>query len=855
MQSFTAITKNSITIALLAFIVSGCGPMNAQPISFGSQAYFFDAGAINSKLAKGKYRITPDLVYSEELGYGWTSKNLKEFYHEATEESRGDFLVDGVIGNEIGFKADLPSGDWWLSIWFEGGVKDSVSTIITIQGEKQNFDLQAFQPHTEAREKIQKMYRVVQKKVEVGDNGLILNVSGQDDDVRLLGIGLVPLEKPQNQKQEELFSLIKQTGSLNSDQNIESVRKQLAEVKNQTENKNFVAHWDNQLGILSKAEEFFYLRGWSWASDSTNMSLFDHLHQSVMIYDGILAIENAEDHPLYERALWYRGRLLYWLYLERGGNNEKRGADRDLRKIYQKYSDNDLVAMYNGKKIDVPDEFDEVPKEANTPEWASTQWELTNRLKSIVDWWVNEQQDENGEFGGKFGDDVEILRWWSPLILSGDQTTYKGWKKLADGVWNSSKVKNGYAKKPSDVEHSSEFISDTAPLMVLYNDDPVYADRLAYSSDYFQNLWTGYNDEGYRFFKSAWFSSSEIEMEEPKNRDVSYNARAAKAVRYYSWKTNDLDTKKALIEWADAWLNISKSTQKGKPEGIIPPSVEYPSGNINGNEPTWYVANMYWDYFDWNGSRGILDQLLFTWTFTGEDKYLDPLMVHLDLVKEYKGELGTENNEFEIGSREWVAYELGTSDNFWNVVENWRLLSGDTSYDNLILEHGSDLIKYRITKNEKYLVAAMEPYLETVRYNKPMLTSEVIHTDRVYIKEPKEREAGILQGMITGFGADESASPYIAVSWENASRDITYLVTDSDSSSLKIKLYSFSENEEDLTMRLWQLSKGKYVFTQSIQGNQEEKTIEVSKRGERFPVKIPPHQLIELEIIPSHIKK
>ncbi len=834
---------------VFGFAIFSCTGVQQEPIQFTTEPYYFDAGGSDSELYQNSVLLIPDFTYSEDRGYGWTSSGHEDFYNKGAEDARNSFLVDGIVADEIGFKADIPEGEWMITIWFEGGLEDTVSTKISIQNERKHFDLQAFNPHAEARTDIQKMYRVIQQKVQVGNEGISFLLEGVNDKVRLLGIGVAPVQDPENKDQEELLALIEETGSFKSKLDIETTRKKLAELNTDPENMSFVSHWDNQLRILSKAEELFYLRGWSWATDSTNMSLFDHLHQSVMVYDGILSMNEAEQHPLYERALWYRGRLLYWLYLERGGMNEKRGADRDLAKLYKLFSSDDLVRMYNGEKIDQDDEFDEVPNGELAPEWASVQWELTNRLKDIVDWWVYEQQDENGEFGGKFGDDVEILRWWSPLILSGDKTTYQGWKKLADGVWNSSKIRNGYAKNPSDVEHSSEFISDTAPLMVLYNDDPVYADRLSYSSDHFQNLWTGFNNNGHRFFKSAWFSSSEVETEEPKNRDVSYNARATKAVRYYAWKTNDSETKKALIEWADAWLNASESTQKGKPSGIIPPSVEFPTGIINGNEPTWYDANMYWDYFDWNGSRGILDQLLFTWTFTGDGKYLIPLMIHLDLVNKYKDELDNEDNRFKKGSEAWVAYELGTSDNFWNVVENWRLLSGDNSYDGLILEHGSDLIKYRITKNEKHLVNAMIPYLETVRYNRPMLTSEVVHTDRVYIKEPSEREAGILQGMITGFGADESASPYITVSWEDASRDITYLVSDSDSSSLKVKLYTFSGNEEDLTMRLWQLSNGRYTITQKGQEGKEEQVIDISKRGERFPVKIPSQELVELEII------
>ncbi|HBX65874.1 MAG TPA: hypothetical protein DEG32_06845, partial [Balneolaceae bacterium] len=65
---------------------------------------------------------------------------------------------------------------------------------------------------------------------------------------------------------------------------------------------------------------------------------------------------------------------------------------------------------------------------------------------------------------------------------------------------------------------------------------------------------------------------------------------------------------------------------KGKPVGIIPASIAFPSGEFNGSEDNWYTANMYWDYFDWSGGSAILDQLLFTWTMTGNDKYLTPFI-------------------------------------------------------------------------------------------------------------------------------------------------------------------------------------------------------------------------------------
>ncbi|MCG8371985.1 MAG: hypothetical protein MI700_00535 [Balneolales bacterium] len=842
-----------IVIGVLGVVsLAGCfsaalkDQMNIVPL-------YFDAGSGALSGKEAAFNVPASLVYDPILGFGWTSETPAEFFHDEWTASRTDFSIDGVQAPEIGWKSLLPDGKWWLTIWLDGGLEDSSTVSLSINGASEPVEFQYFLPHAEhggLRPAPQKMYRIVQRLVDVSEGELSFQITGGRDEARLLGFSIIPDESaPANEDQEQVYEQLKQFMHYQDGYPIEEVLQSVEALSGNPANRNFKAYWKQQLEILQEAEMYFYYRGWSWATDRTGLSLFDHLHQSVMLFDAILNQPNASDNPLYERALWYRGRLLYWLWLERGGPGEGSNAKRDLTAMYQLYPENELVRMYNGEKIDNPDPFDNA-EQGNAPDWAFYQWELSNRLKSVADWWVLEQQSENGEFGGKFGDDVEILRWWSPLILSGDETAYIGWKKLADGVWNSSRIKDGYAKNPSDVEHSSEFISDTAPLMVFFTDEKEYIERLKYSSDHFQNLWTGYNNNGDRFFKSAWFSSSEVEMEPPKNRDVAYNARATKAVRYYHWKTSDPSTRKALIEWADAWIGVSEDTQKGKPEWIVPPSVEFPSGVINGDEPTWYHANMFWDYFNWKGSAAILDQLLYTWTFTADAKYLEPIIQHLELVSRYKNQIYQSDNMSEKGSEPWAAYIIGNSSNFWNVVESWRLLTHDETYDELILKHGTPFIKYRITGNEQFLLDAMTPYLETVRYNEPMISTEAIHTDRVFITEPRGRQAGILQGMITGFGVDESASPYIAVNWEKASRDLTFLVNDSDSSSLELQIYSFSDEQEEVTMRIWQLEEGTYMLRKNSGGKVYEEEIEIEKRGQRFILTIESKQLVNIRINP-----
>lgn len=831
-------------------VFGSCKSVNQpEPISFQQQPYFFDAGAAQSELSDNGVPLTASWQYSKENGYGWLSNNKGEsFFHEGWEPSRDAFLIDGIAGDELNFKADISKGEWWVTVWFEAGLEDSSTANIIANGKNITPWLQTFTPNSEERESIQKIYRVIQQKVTVEDQGLQLDFVGNEDVFRLLGFSVIPDSEPKG-KAAEIYEEMKSAGGFDSEEKLEPMIEKLDRLAQQEEYENFAAFWKLQLQILKKAEKYFWYRGWSKYTEQTELGLFDHLHQTVMLYDGLLNYEGADENPLYERELWYRGRLLYWLWLERGIHYEKDAAERDLAKMLELHPQNELVRMYNGEKIDNGDPFDNVKKPSNAPDWAFAQWEVTNRLKHIADWWVLEQQDERGEFGGKYGDDVEILRFWSPLILSGDSVVYQGWKKLADGVWNSSKVYKGYAKNPSDVEHSSEFISDTAPLMVLYNDDTKYEERLSYSAKYFKDLWTGFNDNNHRFFKSAWFSSTEIETEPPKNRDVPYTTRAAKAVRYYAWKTQDEPTVTALKEWADGWLAVSQKTDKGKPLGIIPASVAFPSEEFNGSEDNWYTANMFWDYFDWSGGSAILDQLLFTWTMTGNDKYLKPFVQHLDLVSKYDSYLMKSDNPFEEGSEGWAAYQLGNSDGFWNVVGTWRLLTGYTDYDDLIIAHGTPFIKYRLSGNTSYLVEGIQPYLETIRYNYPLFTTEAIHTDRIHIGPGNAREIGIVQGMVTGYGIAESSSPYIAVSWEDASRDITYLVTDSDSTMLEADLYSFSEKDEELTMRSWQLSKGNYKMKLITRGETfESRDITINKGGDRIRLKLPSKQLVNISI-------
>lgn len=777
----------------------------AESLDKSQSVLRFDAGPMGSPLASGWTPLHAVSVYSADNGYGWTEQPIDAFQRKELSRSRTSVTIDGVTGKRLRFRADVKRGTWYIALHLGSERAGSEPLSIKLQGRPQQLGWQSFTPAAEPKSSLPRTCRIFQGIAHVEDSGLRLQVSGGEEDVRLLGISLVRQTDVLESSRQEFLQQLQAAGSHDSDTSLA----ELAKTAREKLNDPFFAYWHQQIELLAEAEKYFKMRGWQWANEETGMGMFDRLYQSIMLIDGLLGADTATANPLSERGTYLRGRVLHWLHREGAGEKEQAGARRDLERLYAKHPDDRVLAMYSGEKIQQSgrcNAFDESP---HAPAWSIAQREALCRMKQIAHWWVEERQSETGEFGGKLGDDVELLRWWAPLVLIGDRTALRGWKNLADGVWQSNLTHNGYARKLADVEHAAEYIADTVPMLAVCGDSPENLDRLAFSARHFENLWTGTNQNGHRFFRSAWFSSTEIDNQPPKGRDVEYNTRAVQPMRYLAWRTQDPEIIELLHQWSLAWVSAALRTDKGKPKGIIPPSIRFSDEAVNGDEPKWYRSNMYWKYFDWEHHAGslMLDQLLFTYALTKDERLLSPLHLTLKLIREQEGMLASNLNRdsLERGSRAWAATTLIRSTLFWNVVEQWRFLTDDPQWDDLILRHGTPYGRFRVSGQERYLVDGLEELLEGVRYNTPMMTSEAIHTDRVYVPR-----AELIKAMLTGDGVKHNTSPYHAVTWENTDESFTALVCEASANHLTVKAYNHSRSVRRVVMRLWQLEPGVY---------------------------------------------
>ncbi|MCC6396351.1 MAG: hypothetical protein IT282_04990 [Bacteroidetes bacterium] len=834
--------SRQLFFAILIFILAS--PSTATELAV--RPYSFDAGPPGGSIDRFSTALTPADIYTTERGFGWTSTAGVPFTRpkERSGTLRDDMTSDGIAAGTLGFRINLPPGEWWFTCWLDVGYEDSATTQLSINGEPYPVVWHHLKPDEEGRTSLSGVYRVIHLPCTLRAPGLSFALRGVRDSVRFLGCTFIPARPDSSPETWKFGRLLAETGRYKSAVSCDAFARRLHNelLDDPTDSRLF--YWRQQLSFLAEAERLQQMEGWEWATQLTGVSIFERMHQALMLLDANIENFPHEGNPLLERARWLRGKICYDLVLERGGDYQDRVGRADLAWLFRRYPDDRPLAMLNGVLVESPDPSDYLPLPGNPPRWAVLQREAIHRLKTEIDWWVHKRQSANGELGGKIDDDVEILRTWIPMLLFGDEATILGWKRLADAVWVNPRVYKGFSKLVRDVEHSAEFISDSTPELLLVDEDSTYLRRLTFTADYFEHLWSARNAFGRRFFKSSWLGATGIDERPPRNRDVEMNSRALKPLRYLAWATRDDRYVRLTDEWAQAWVSAALRTDKGKPAGIVPASMRAYDEALNGDEPTWYEPNMLWDYYAWSERCGtaILDHLIFTYDLTGDDSLLLPVELTLRLVhKQLEARKDLTRGSFEAGSESWVAQHLIRNPAFWSTVQNWRIRSGKNSFDSLIARNSTPYVRYRLTGAERALEEGFDQLLQTLRHNTPLRTDMVVHTDRVRIP-------GIdhLKAMIAGDGTPEGNSPYFAVSWRETNEHLAMLVRNSTDSLLSVSVFNFNPQKKSIVMRPWRLAPGRYLLELNTAAGKTAASVVISRPGEHVRVALEPEELTEV---------
>jgi len=581
-----------------------------------------------------------------------------------------------------------------------------------------------------------------------------------------------------------------------------------------------------------------YMRMWGyhWASRQTGLNSYQRYWAA---YECCNAV--APDDPVYPLALLIKMRIAYWNGREGGWKHCYRLAREHAQQLSHFAPEHRLVRMYLGQSVRY--EYPKQPAPPDAPRWAVLQREAMGQLRRVVHYWVKERQSPNGELGGGWGDDVEILRNWVPLVLAvKDKLACSGARRLADGLYLCKEVEGGYAKQIGDVEHAAEPTSDTQPLMLAtFFGEPVYFEHCLETMRCMRDVWTARDRHGQLHFRSHYFSASRVLDTPPRSADVPLNARAAKPGIWVMWYSSHPTVRQLLADWCRAWVWAARSTDRGKPAGIIPGSVSFPDGRIGGYAEHWWQTKGYDDLTAMGYTATLYHMLVACWAETGDEQLLEPIFSALNAIRAYHK---AGRKPAPAGSYEWVG-QIHDNGTFFDVVEKWRLLSADERFDDLLAQRATAVTYYRLTADVSKLERRLQSIVDALSHNLPMLTTEVLFTDRVSIPG-----STLLTNMLTGSAGNPTYYPLHAVTWPGLGEDVAVFVTEATTKTLKVQCYLFDETCRQIRMRLWRLQPGIYELTVRPDATGEQgRSFQIKEKGSYLTVAIAPKCVAELQIV------
>jgi hypothetical protein len=577
-------------------------------------------------------------------------------------------------------------------------------------------------------------------------------------------------------------------------------------------------------GLKQDAENMFAaVERWL---DGRKLAYFGTEIQRTLDYDFKL----APTSPLYPLTHLYRGRMLVWITLESGGlmNNVNRRKEllgkavTEFQAAAAAFPRNRIAGMYLGTPIPAAKQY---PAVKGAPEWAALQRENLEHLADIIVWWIEHRMQPNGEYGGGWGDDCEMWRWWVPVLVAfDDPQVSRTQARFSEALMSQAHMRDGYTRNITDVEHTAEDSADViTPMMHLDPDNPAWKRRALRLAELMETLWTGRNDRGQLQFKSTYFAVDRVDARPDRACDTVYHPRAVQPALLLWQRTGDAKLGKLFTAWLDTWVDAARA-ERGKPAGILPSAIHWPDGRVGGTSPDWWDPRNHPSeptLYEWPSAMRMMDNsLLLAWHMSKDEKYLQPLRSMAAIRLKW---LQQPAEGAAPGSEAWCAERLGF---LAETLAKYQRLTGSKEFDALLSREKSSAIGLDPTQDRAAVVTALRKSAEALRVNFEGYTSEVRYTDRVLrfpslfgrnmlFPEPLDKirtpNTQLLYSLATGDPGDAGYMPLAAVRWLTPARDIAAMVTAVGTDRFTAQLFHFGTQPRPMAAELYLLAAGKYT--------------------------------------------
>ena len=130
-----------------------------------------------------------------------------------------------------------------------------------------------------------------------------------------------------------------------------------------------------------------------------------------------------------------------------------------------------------------------------------------------INWWIDNRQISDGEFGGGLSDDTDYLNWWPGLAFMGadpDKLKQLRSSEALEAIYANDMWDNGLAKAQYDELHTYEDgINILGQAMQLDFGSPKQLERAMVTAKRLEWL-TGINSAGQRQIRSSYYSGTKM---------------------------------------------------------------------------------------------------------------------------------------------------------------------------------------------------------------------------------------------------------------------------------------------------------------------------------------------------------
>jgi len=250
--------------------------------------------------------------------------------------------------------------------------------------------------------------------------------------------------------------------------------------------------------------------------------------------------------------------------------------------------------------------YSEPTPPAGVPLWAFRQVEALGHVKYFVNWWIDNRQVENGEYGGGLSDDTDLTNSWPGMALMGITPDKIGaaLKLELDACYREGMIVNGLCAIQADELHGyEEGTNCLGQNLILNYGSPKMLERAMENARGIAWL-SAINPAGNRFFQSCYYNgaklggdtewgytkSAEYLILQPQQLLIEYNGNPT--------------AKKVELEMADGLLAHRHKDESGR--FVIPSAVHFSDDKEAVTARAALPWPLFWTAYKWTGDRKYL---------------------------------------------------------------------------------------------------------------------------------------------------------------------------------------------------------------------------------------------------------